>query len=134
MWKVVIEDDEGKRTVVPLTRDQYTIRTQGRERDPPDGAQHLTRTRSALQEERGATEISTFILEDLTSYNGVFVNGLRITHAQDLAHGDLVQIGDYRIVLQDEVVADAPDPTRSRRCRARRRAAPRSSSTARIDS
>ena len=25
MWKLVIEDDEGKRTVVPLTRDDYTI-------------------------------------------------------------------------------------------------------------
>jgi len=25
MWKLVIEDEEGKRTVVPLTRDDYTI-------------------------------------------------------------------------------------------------------------
>ena len=25
MWKLVIEDDEGKRTVVPLTRDQYSV-------------------------------------------------------------------------------------------------------------
>ena len=25
MWKLVIEDDEGKRTVVPLSRDDYTI-------------------------------------------------------------------------------------------------------------
>ena len=25
MWKLVIEDDEGKRTVVPLTRDEYTL-------------------------------------------------------------------------------------------------------------
>src|SRR5579872_973005 len=25
MWKLVIEDDEGNRTVVPLTRDQYSI-------------------------------------------------------------------------------------------------------------
>ena len=25
MWKLVIEDDEGKRTVVPLTRDEYSI-------------------------------------------------------------------------------------------------------------
>ena len=42
------------------------------------------------------------VLEDLTSYNGVFVNGLRIHHSQDLSQGDLVQIGDYRIILQDE--------------------------------
>ena len=25
MWKLVIEDDEGKRTVVPLSREDYTI-------------------------------------------------------------------------------------------------------------
>ena len=25
MWKLAIEDDEGKQTVVPLTRDEYTI-------------------------------------------------------------------------------------------------------------
>ena len=25
MWKLVIEDDEGKRTLVPLTRDQYSV-------------------------------------------------------------------------------------------------------------
>ncbi len=25
MWKLVIEDDEGKRTVVPLSREQYSI-------------------------------------------------------------------------------------------------------------
>src|SRR6185503_16446309 len=49
-----------------------------------------------------------FILEDLRSYNGVFVNGLRVAHTQDLQHGDLIQIGDYRLVLQDEA---AENPT-----------------------
>jgi pSer/pThr/pTyr-binding forkhead associated (FHA) protein len=110
MWKVVIEDDEGKRTVVPLTRDQYTI---GRK----DGnairltERNVSREHARIYKKNGVpTEKPTFVLEDLTSYNGVFVNGLRITHAQALAHGDLVQIGDYRIILQDEVVAEAPAP------------------------
>jgi pSer/pThr/pTyr-binding forkhead associated (FHA) protein len=111
MWKLVIEDDEGKRTVVPLTREQYSIgrkdgntirlteRNVSREharifKKPPNGAPVVD------------ADKPSFVLEDLTSYNGVFVNGLRITHAQDLAHGDLVQIGDYRIILQDELLSD----------------------------
>jgi pSer/pThr/pTyr-binding forkhead associated (FHA) protein len=111
MWKLVIEDDEGKRTVVPLTREQYSI---GRK----DGNTIRLTERNVSREHarifkkppNGAPVVDpdkpNFVLEDLTSYNGVFVNGLRITHAQDLAHGDLVQIGDYRIILQDELLSD----------------------------
>ena len=115
MWKVVIEDDEGKRTVVPLSREQYSI---GRK----DGntirltERNVSREHARLLKKNGdgghaprsepADPKPGFVLEDLTSYNGVFVNGLRITHAQDLSHGDLVQIGDYRIVLQDETLLE----------------------------
>lgn len=105
MWKLVIEDDEGKRTVVPLSREDYTIgrqegntirlternvsRAHGRVRKRQNGAGH------------------TYVLEDLRSYNGLFVNGLRVAHTQDLQHGDLIQIGDYRIVLQDDAATAA---------------------------
>jgi pSer/pThr/pTyr-binding forkhead associated (FHA) protein len=108
MWKLVIEDDEGNRTVVPLTRDQYSI---GRR----DGntirltERNVSREHARLYQRDGMSlaEEPSFVLEDLTSYNGVFVNGLRVAHRQDLSHGDLVQIGDYRIVLQDEILAEA---------------------------
>jgi len=110
MWKLVIEDDEGNRTLVPLTRDLYTI---GRR----DGStirlteRNVSRDHAKLSKRNGIpAEKPAFVLEDLTSYNGVFVNGLRITHAQDLTQGDLVQIGDYRIILQDEVEASAGAP------------------------
>jgi pSer/pThr/pTyr-binding forkhead associated (FHA) protein len=110
MWKLAIEDDEGKQTVVPLTRDEYTI---GRK----DGntirltERNVSREHARLFKKNGsASGATTIVLEDLTSYNGVFVNGLRVTHAQNLTHGDLVQIGDYRIVLQDEATAEAPPP------------------------
>ncbi len=114
MWKLAIEDDEGKQTVVPLTRDEYTI---GRK----DGntirltERNVSREHARLYKKNGQTAEGTpaavtVVLEDLTSYNGVFVNGLRVTHAQNLTHGDLVQIGDYRLVLQDEVAVDAPAP------------------------
>src|SRR5580693_10696474 len=114
MWKLVIEDDEGKRTVVPLTREQYSVgRKEGntiRLTERNVSREHARLFKKAANGTPAPPDKPTFVLEDLTSYNGVFVNGLRITHAQDLAHGDLVQIGDYRIILQDEVVADAPDP------------------------
>jgi ABC transport system ATP-binding/permease protein len=115
MWKLAIEDDEGKQTLVPLTRDEYTL---GRK----DGntirltERNVSRRHARLYKKNGTVggdgvARTTIILEDLTSYNGVFVNGLRVTHAQNLAHGDLVQIGEYRIVLQDETAADdAPPP------------------------
>jgi pSer/pThr/pTyr-binding forkhead associated (FHA) protein len=114
MWKLVIEDDEGKRTVVPLMRERYSI---GRK----DGntirltERNVSREHARLYKKTNgvappSTEKPTFVLEDLTSYNGVFVNGLRITHAQDLGHGDLVQIGDYRIVLQDDALFDTAAP------------------------
>ncbi|MGA2450437.1 MAG: FHA domain-containing protein [Polyangiaceae bacterium] len=111
MWKLVIEDDEGKRTVVPLTRDRYSLgRKEGNtirltERNVSRDHARLHK-RAIVRRSPDAAERSTFVVEDLTSYNGVFVNGLRLTHAQDLVHGDLVQIGDYRLVLQDEALMD----------------------------
>ena len=62
---------------------------QGREHHPPHRAQRVARARAPLQEERqrradGTPASATVVLEDLTSYNGVFVNGLRVTHAQNL--------------------------------------------------
>ncbi len=116
MWKLVIEDDEGKRTVVPLTRDDYTI---GRK----DGntirltERNVSRDHAKIKKKNGAADpaggdadrVTAYALEDLSSYNGVYVNGLRVVQAQGLVHGDLIQIGDYRIVLQDDAaIEDVP--------------------------
>jgi pSer/pThr/pTyr-binding forkhead associated (FHA) protein len=116
MWKLVIEDDEGKRTVVPLTRDDYTIgRQEGNTIRLTE--RNVSREHGRIKRKRnGAPPLPTaapsnghakdnFVLEDRSSYNGLFVNGLRVAHTQDLQHGDLIQIGDYRIVLQDDAAA-----------------------------
>ncbi len=110
MWKLVIEDDEGKRTVVPLTRDDYTIgRKEGNSIRLTE--RNVSREHAKLQKRNGETNgggapETQYILHDLTSYNGVYINGLRVAETHELAHGDLIQIGDYRIVLQDDVVSD----------------------------
>lgn len=102
MWKLVIEDDEGKRTVVPLTRDDYSIgRQEGNTIRLTE--RNVSRTHGRVRRNRAANGNGhVFVLEDLRSYNGLFVNGLRVAHTQDLQNGDLIQIGDYRIVLQDD--------------------------------
>jgi len=122
MWKLAIEDDEGKRIVLPLTLDQYTIgRKEGNAIRLTE--RNVSREHARIYKKNGAArkppppekaaapapQESGFVLEDLTSYNGVFVNGLRVTHAQPLANGDLVQIGDYRILLQDESATVEPE-------------------------
>ncbi|WP_394832825.1 FHA domain-containing protein [Pendulispora rubella] len=133
MWKLIIEDEEGKRTVVPLTRDDYTIgRKEGNNIRLTE--RNVSRDHAALHRKKnGAAPVSprtpaqsvppsnpTFFLEDHQSYNGVYVNGLRVAQTQDLLHGDLIQIGDYRIVLHDDAAveqvpanATIPDDTKA---------------------
>jgi pSer/pThr/pTyr-binding forkhead associated (FHA) protein len=114
MWKLVIEDDEGKRTVVPLTRDDYTIgRKEGNtirltERNV---SRAHAKIRKLTNGAAAAADRTHYLLEDQQSYNGVYVNGIRVAQTQELGHGDLVQIGDYRIILQDDTVVDAPPPS-----------------------
>jgi len=113
MWKLVIEDDEGKRTVVPLTRDEYTIgRKEGNSIRLTE--RNVSRDHAKLGKRPGPTKDKPiFTLGDVSSYNGVYVNGLRVADKQELAHGDLIQIGDYRVVLQDdaaEAVAGEEEP------------------------
>jgi ABC transport system ATP-binding/permease protein len=111
MWKLVIEDEEGKRTVVHLTRDDYSI---GRK----DGhtirltERNVSRDHATLKKKNGRADGRfAYLLDDLRSYNGVFVNGLRLADAQEMVHGDLIQIGDYRIIIQDDAVVDGPAVT-----------------------
>jgi len=107
MWKLVIEDDEGKRTVVPLSRDEYTLgRKEGNTIRLTE--RNISRDHAKVTRKAGAKE--TYVLEDTQSYNGVHVNGLRVAEPIELQHGDLIQVGDYRIVFQDESMTEATAP------------------------
>ena len=98
MFKLVIQDDEGKTTVVPLVRDEITIgRKEGNTIRLTE--RNVSRKHARISRANGAVAI-----EDLGSYNGVRVNGTRISQRTVLAVSDRVQIGDYLIELKAEGV------------------------------
>jgi len=107
MWKLVIKDDEGRQAVVPLKLDEYVL---GRQKGNRVRLieRNVSREHAKLKKSGTPDAKHSFVLEDLTSDNGTFVNGARLTAPRPLAHGDVIQIGDYRIVLQDDTAGDVP--------------------------
>src|SRR6516165_6209435 len=94
MYKLIIQDDEGKTTVVPLIRDEITIgRKEGNTIRLTE--RNVSRRHAKLLKQNG----SVFI-EDLTSYNGIKVNGDRIAGRAPVNEGDRIQIGDYQLALK----------------------------------
>jgi pSer/pThr/pTyr-binding forkhead associated (FHA) protein len=107
MWKLVIKDDEGRQIVVPLKQDEYVLGRKAGSRirlvERNVSRQHAKICKHS--DETGNTPDS-FTIEDLNSSNGTHVNGDKLTGNRSLAHGDLIQIGDYRIVLQDDMAGE----------------------------
>jgi pSer/pThr/pTyr-binding forkhead associated (FHA) protein len=99
MWKLTIQDDQATKTVVHLVRDDYTL---GRDEG---NAVRLTERNISRTHARLAKQGEDWRLHDLTSYNGCYVNGARVAEPQKLMHGDLIQLGDYRLTLEDETLS-----------------------------
>jgi pSer/pThr/pTyr-binding forkhead associated (FHA) protein len=96
MWKLTIEDDEGKRTPLPLARDDYTI---GRGEDNT-----VRLTERNISRKHGAMRrmASGWLFLDASSYNGSYANGTRIVTEHIISNGDVIQLGDYRLEFVDE--------------------------------
>ncbi len=99
MWKLAIEDDQGHRTVVNLVRDEYTI-GRAQENTVRLTERNISRRHAVLRRTG-----STWLFEDQSSYNGCYVNGVRVAEPKSLETGDLIQLGDYRLEVADESVA-----------------------------
>lgn len=96
MYKLVIADDEGKTTVVPLFDDVVTIgRKDSNTVCLPE--RNISRYHAKLTRADGQLRI-----EDFSSYTGVIVNGRRIQGRAVLNPGDRLTIGDYRMALEME--------------------------------
>jgi pSer/pThr/pTyr-binding forkhead associated (FHA) protein len=103
MFKLVIQDDEGKTTVVPLIRDEITIgRKEGNTIRLTE--RNVSRRHARILRNNGEVHI-----EDLGSYNGIRVNNARIAERVSLRVSDQVQIGDYKLYLKAEGAEQADD-------------------------
>ncbi|MEW5740556.1 MAG: FHA domain-containing protein [Myxococcota bacterium] len=99
MLKLIIEDDEGRKTVVPFAREEITI---GRQEG---NTIRLTERNVSRRHARLLRQNGHVLIEDLGSYNGIRVNGDRISGQVQVNDGDLIQIGDYDLALQNDQVA-----------------------------
>jgi pSer/pThr/pTyr-binding forkhead associated (FHA) protein len=101
--KLIIEDDEGKTTVVPLIRDEISVgRKEGNTIRLTE--RNVSRRHARLIKQNGAV-----FIEDLNSYNGIKINGNRINGRVAVTEGDRIQIGDYILGLRMEgMVVESP--------------------------
>jgi pSer/pThr/pTyr-binding forkhead associated (FHA) protein len=99
--KLIIEDGEGRMTVVPVVRGEITIGRQA------GNTIRLTDRNVSRRHARLFQENGSLLIEDLGSYNGVRVNGERIAGRSKLADGDVVEIGDYDLGIEGRL--DTPD-------------------------
>jgi len=96
MLRLIIEDDEGGTSTLPLDNPEVSI---GRKEE---NLLHLPERNVSRQHARLLQENEAFFIEDLDSYNGVRVNGERITRRVRITKEDLIEIGDYRLVIRDD--------------------------------
>lgn len=111
--RLIIEDDEGTTTVVPLGADAITIgRQQGNTIQLTE--KNVSRRHARLFPEADTGDAGDqWFIEDLGSYNGVKVNGSAVEARIELKEGDVVQIGDYHLTLTENAdkTAVTPVPT-----------------------
>ena len=94
MLRLIIVDEGGHSVEVPLVRDEITIgRKEGNTIRLIE--RNISRHHAMLTREGDKVYI-----EDMDSYNGVFLNANRISRKTALYAGDLIEIGDYKIGLE----------------------------------
>ncbi|MEZ4462128.1 MAG: FHA domain-containing protein [bacterium] len=96
MYKLVIEDDDGNKTVVPVIRDEISI---GRQ----DGNTiRLTERNVSRKHARLIKEANAVFIEELNARYGLKKNGEKVAGKQPFTVGDVYLIGDYRLTLLAE--------------------------------
>ena len=98
MVKIVISDNDGTTTVVPLVRDEISI---GRKKG---NTIRLTERNVSREHARLRRSGDKYDIQDLESYNGTLVNGRVVEGEAQIQPGDEVRIGDYSITVQEDGV------------------------------
>ncbi|TPV96602.1 MAG: FHA domain-containing protein [Myxococcales bacterium FL481] len=107
--RLIIENLDGVTTMVPLDESTVTI---GR---TPDNTIQLSEQNVSRRHAEMVSGAEGWRIEDRSSYNGVMVNGTQIAETTTLREGDLIQIGDYHLVLTDSTDKETLDLQRPRR-------------------
>src|SRR2546425_9366797 len=92
--KLIIEDDEGRKTVVPVVRDEITI---GRN---DANIVRLSEKDVSRHHGRLLRESGNYYIEDLNSFTGIRVNGEKIIGKRLVHDDDLIQISGNVLILQ----------------------------------
>jgi len=104
MYKLVICDDEGKTTIVPLIRDEITI---GRKEGNTIRLTERNVSRNHARLVREGDE--AFRLDDLGSRCGTKINGELLRDAsRRIDPRDQIAIGDYSLTIRTDVQASVP--------------------------
>lgn len=93
MYKLVIKDDEGNKTVVAFYRQELSV---GRKEG---NTIRLTEQNVSRHHARIFKSNDTVYVEDLGSYVGTFVNRKEISERTRIESGDEVLVGDYMVSL-----------------------------------
>src|SRR2546430_17436452 len=93
--KLIIEDDEGRKTVVPVVRDEITI---GRN---DANIVRLSEKDVSRHHGRLLRESGNYYIEDLNSFTGIRVNGEKVIGKRLVHDGDLIQLSAYDLILQE---------------------------------
>lgn len=96
--KLIIEDDEGRKTVVPIVREEMEI-TIGRQEG---NTIRLTERNVSRKHAKISRRNGSVFVEDIGSSYGTRVNGDKIQGRQQIKEGDLIQIGDYDLAIQND--------------------------------
>jgi pSer/pThr/pTyr-binding forkhead associated (FHA) protein len=92
--KLILEDDEGHRTVIPLFREELTI-GRAEENTVRLPGKDVSRRHARLTWRNGQVHV-----EDLNSLTGVRVNGQRIHGRRPIHDGDLIEISRYDLIVE----------------------------------
>lgn len=98
-YKLIIEDDDGRRSVVPVELDASLDVSVGRD----DANTICLNERNVSRRHARLFESDQGVYaEDLSSFNGVWLNGDRIASREAIFQGDVLRVGDFTLELQGE--------------------------------
>ena len=101
--RLIIEDDSGRRVVVPVEREEITI---GRH----DSNHIRLHERNVSRRHCRILRFGdSLVVEDLQSSNGLRVNGAPIFGRQQVAPGDRIRVGDYSISVDGVASSTSSD-------------------------